>query len=496
MRWRLRWGSLLLGIGLMCSAALPAESAEPPSTNSEIIAVQEKLEVVQSELAELRARLDQSSNRAPSNEVGLSSVVPEVAPPEPDPGFASDRSTEFDIPFPDTAAYAAGFDKGFLIRAKDQGKNPYELRISSWMQFRHVGFARDIDSWTDNAGIVRPINDVNEFEVERGRLLFEGFFHDPSLQFLINMDSDTDDNYTVIFHDYWVNYEFSQAFNLFFGKSFVPGSRDWLMGARRTRFTDRSMATTFFRPDRSTGIWADGEPFEKMFYRVMVCDGFNSNNLAPTDIDTRLCYSASTWFERGEYGEGYSDLRKEQCWASRVGNSFTFASAGDVSPSGVPLSEQNFVRLSDGTPFTEVGALAPGVLVQKFDIYLYAVDAAAKWRGFSFNGEYFFRWIQAIDGNGPLPISKMYDHGGYIEGGYMLIPGKIEANLRMSRVFGPYGDAGEYAMGANWFVNGTHNWKFTFDATRLDSNPAQNTGPNLIAGEAGWLFRTQFQAGF
>ena len=135
--------------------------------------------------------------------------------------------------------------------------------------------------------------------------------------------------------------------------------------------------------------------------------------------------------------------------------------------------------------------------VDQFDIYLYAVDAAMKYRGFSLSGEYYFRWLQGLKGiGGPLPITTLYDHGFYAQAGYFLVPKRVELMAKTSQIFGEFGSASEYAGGLNWFVNGSHNWKFTFDATRVIGSPAQNSGPNYRAGDTGTMFRAQFQAAF
>ncbi|GIW92135.1 MAG: hypothetical protein KatS3mg110_0176 [Pirellulaceae bacterium] len=393
-------------------------------------------------------------------------------------------------------AWFAGYNRGFIIRPSDAEQNPYELRINGRIQFRHVGFARDIDQWVDNAGVVRPVMNRNDFEIERGRLEFRGFFHDPNLQFYINLDADTDDKHVVIFHDFWMNYKFSDALDVYIGKAFVPGSRDWLSGSTRTRFTDRSMATTFFRPDRTLGIWVIGEPRDNLFYRVMVGNGFNTTDLTPSEIDTRFVYSGSMWAHLGDYGDGYSDLEWHEEPAAQIGHSFTFASDDGRDASGRPLAEENFVRLSDGTRLTQTGALAPGVTVDHFEIYLYTVDAAFKYRGFSANAEYFFRWLRSIRGDGPLPLHSMYDNGFYAEAGYFLIPERFEIIARLSQIYGAFGDAQQYAGGFNWFVDGTHNRKLTFEAAKLNHNPANNSGPNLRAGDDGLLFQTQLQLAF
>lgn len=393
-------------------------------------------------------------------------------------------------------AWHAGYERGFYIRPADPERSPFELRINGRMQFRHTGFAREVRTWRDHAGVVRPVTDRNDFEIERGRLEFRGTFIDPGLQFFINMDSDTDDGHAVILQDYWMNYRFSPAFDLYVGKAFVPGSREWLNGGFRMRLADRSMATTFFRPDRTVGIWAMGEPLQGLYYRFMVGNGFSTADLRPEAIGTQFVYSGSMWKHFGDYGEGYSDLEFHFVPVAQVGHSFTFASDRGRGAGGAPLAELNFVRLSDGTRLSQVGALAPGVTVDHFDIYLYSVDAAFKFCGFSANAEYYFRWLQAIRGDGPLPLSKFFDHGFYAEVGYFLVPRRIEICGRMSQVFGPFGDGQEYAAGVNWFVNGTHNCRFTLDVTELNGCPAENSGVNLRAGDDGVLIRTQFQAGF
>lgn len=453
--------SVLLSAGMLTARPLCAQSFDDQTA-----ALLQRLEAAEARIRELEAR--SVSEERPSGE--------------------KDKKSGPD--------WTVGYDKGFYIRPAEKDEHPFELRVNGRMQFRHTGFVREVTNWRDNAGVIRRVTNRNDFEIERGRLEFRGFFIDPALQFYMNLDSDTDDEHVVIFHDFWVNYEFSEAFNLYVGKAFVPGSRDWLNGSTRTRFADRSLATTFFRPDRSLGIWAIGEPAEKLYYRVMIGNGFNTTDLRPDEIDTNFVYSGSMWTDLGDYGQGYSDLEFHCEPAAQIGHSFTFASDRGRDASGAPLAEEAFVRLSDGTRLTQVGALAPGTQVDHFDIYLYSLDAAFKYRGFSVNGEYFLRWLQGIRGSGPLPRHHFFDHGFYLEGGWFVSPKKLELIARTSQIFGAYGDAQEYAGGVTWFINGTHNWKLTFDVTRLIQTPANNSGPNYRVGDTGVMFRTQLQAAF
>ena len=396
-------------------------------------------------------------------------------------------------------AYHVGYEDGFYIRPYDPEQDPFSMRVNGRVQFRHTGFIRNIDSWTDAAGVTRPVTPRNDFEIERLRFLFRGNFIDPRLGYFLQLDGDTDENHRVDVLDFWINYEFSEALVLHAGKAFVPGSRDWLHGDSRFRFADRSMATEFFRPDRDLGIWALGDLGQNLHYRMMVGNAFRAPDVRPDQIDDRLAYAGSVWWDPlGEYGATplYSDLNWSQTLVVRVGSSASFAREQGVDQAGLPLAEENFARLSDGTRLIAPGALAPGVTVNAFDVMLWAVDFAGRYRGFSWNGEYFFRWISALEGTGPLPLAGLFDHGFYAEAGCFIVPERWELIGRTSQIYGPFGTAFEYAGGVNWFINGTNNLRLTIDVSRLIGTPVEASGANYRAGDTGVMLRTQLQAAF
>ena len=406
-------------------------------------------------------------------------------------------------------SYGLGYDGGFYFNPDDPEKDPYSMKLNGRMQFRYIGFARSQQTWTDSAGTVLPIDNRSDFEIERGRLSFKGFILDPDLQYFINFDFDTDDRDQVIIHDFWVNRKFSDALNVFVGKAFVPGSREWINGSTTTRLVDRTLACTFFRPDRTVGIWAEGEYLENRYYRAMIGDGFNTTGRKTnaTEIDGNFVYSGTTWWDvSGNHGRGYSDLEDHDNFAMEIGTSFTYGQQDGPGPFEQPRIEQNFVRLADGTRVTTPDAIFPGVTVDQYDIALWAVDEAWKWRGWSFDMEYYFRQLSNFAGkynSGPndgqqavVPSEVIYNHGFGMEAGYFLIPKRFEVNFRTSQIYGDYGPSREYAGGVNWFVNGTHNYKWSFDATQLYGSAATNSGPNYVAGQTGVLFRMQLQAAF
>ena len=390
------------------------------------------------------------------------------------------------------------YDKGLVLRPFDKEATPFELSIGVRLQFRYTGFNRDRETYSNNGDASRGgpllVRNRNDFEIERSRLIFRGFMFDPKLKYFVNLDADTDDGHRVRVHDFWVYYEFSDAFILNVGKGMVPGSRDWLSLSPNTHIADRSMATTFFRPDRTIGVWARGELCDDLFYHVMLGNGVNTNDLPQSEVDERFAYSMSSWWEPlGEVGKGHADLKYHEDAVVRLGHSFTYASQTDKED-GASTGEEAFVRLSDGTRLVTPGALAAGVTVDQFNYYLYSIDAAYKYRGFSANAEFFLRWLNSFETTGgTIPHSELFDRGFYVDAGYFLVPKKLEVAALLSHVNGLFGDSWEYAAGINYFVTATHFNKLTFDVSVLDGSPTSNNSTNHFVGQDGVMFRFQYQ---
>ena len=318
------------------------------------------------------------------------SVVEAIPPPVPD-----EWKTEFSDAISSCTSCTGGdchspggrfyvdYDRGFAILPRDPDETPYSLRIRNQNMFRYDGFSRAESSWTDSAGNVIPITNSNYFGIPRGRLIFSGNALMPRLSYLLNVDYNSVTSQPIGFRAFWLSYRFSKAFELYVGQSKVPGSREWIESASAPlQSADRTMATTFFRPSLSQGMWIMGEPLDDFYYHAMISNGFNTLNLIPEDLNNRFAWSASLWWEPwGEFGRGYSDLQHHEEAAVRLGACYTFA-LGSGNQADSDAVENSPVRLSDGTIITTPGALAPGVTLQSYDISLAAIDWAWKYRGF------------------------------------------------------------------------------------------------------------------
>ena len=62
------------------------------------------------------------------------------------------------------------------------------------------------------------------------------------------------------------------------------------------------------------------------------------------------------------------------------------------------------------------------VTVDQATYRMWAADAGIKWRGLAVNGQYFMRWLNDFDADGPLPLASTFDRGGEISASYFVEP--------------------------------------------------------------------------
>ncbi len=389
--------------------------------------------------------------------------------------------------------WSVGYDRGFFLRGI-QNDESFELKTNMRLQFRFVTFSRNTDSWTNNAGVVSPIRDRQYFDIERARLIFSGHAFSPKVTYSSQFDFDTDSRHIATLLDGWVAWEYRDNSLVQLGKRKVPGTRNWILGAFDTRLVDRPMSNEFFRPSRTTGIWLIGDPDSFTRYEFMIGQGYNTEGLTPQELGNNFATAGSIYRDViGSYGPMRpSDFEYHEELAVRLGVS---AVASIEGTPGRQLEETDFLRLTDGTRITDPNALAPGATVESFQVYLLAVDAAYKYRGWSANAEYFIRSIDNLSANIPVPAVGL-QHGFYTEGGFFVVPKRFELNSQYSFVTGDHGSSNSYAAGFSYYPRGAKFLKMSMDGTYIDGSPVNSTGTNILVGDKGFLFRCQWQALF
>ena len=393
----------------------------------------------------------------------------------------------------DSPSWKVGYDRGFFLRGV-QSNESFELKTNMRLQFRFVSFARNAESWTNNAGVLLPIRDRQYFDIERARLVFSGHAFSPKVTYQSQFDFDTDSRHVASLLDGWVAWEYRDKRLVHFGKRKVPGTRNWILGAFDTRMVDRPISNEFFRPSRTVGIWFTGDPDPSTRYELMIGQGYNTEGLTPQEFGNNFATAGSIYRDViGSYGPlRPTDFEYHDELAVRLGMS---AVASIEGTPGRQLEETDFLRLTDGTRITEPNALAPGATVESFQVYLLAVDAAYKYKGWSANAEYFVRSIQNLSSNIPVPAVGL-QHGFYTEGGFFVVPKRFELNSQYTFVTGDQGSANSYATGFSYYPRGAPFLKMSMDGTYIDGSPVNSTATNILVGDKGFLFRCQWQALF
>jgi hypothetical protein len=436
----------------------------------------------------------------PSVDLGAA-LEPEVTPAPAFPPGNAQSSTVFApawTPRFNVGEYDDDLGAFVLVRPKDPKRVPFELTLDIFTQARFTSFARSTDIWVDSTGARRPVQDYNSVEVTRNFLVFSGYGLDPRLQFTAIIFSSTAINDTVYLG--WLNYHFNDALDLRVGNWLVPGTREWYTSFRYTLGADRLMATTFFRPNISPGVWLQGEPIEGLQYVAMLANSLNRFTQGIDRVGASSAFGGTVWWEPlGAFGLGPSDIENHQSLSARLGTSVAIAreaNQGFPQP-GITNPEDTILRLSDGTPLFRPGALGPGVELAAADVRLWAIDAALKCRGLSLSGEYFFRWLDGFKTYGQRPpFSYLFDNGGLLEASYFIVPSTIETFARTSFVTGHFGGGHEFGGGVNWYPQGKRTWRFTFEVLSIDHSPAQNLLTGYRAGESGMLYQLQWLADF
>ena len=146
-----------------------------------------------------------------------------------------------------------GYDGGFLIGSDkqldlDSEDLPFQLQFNGWGQLRYFIF--------DSDG-ANP--DQNQFQLQRGRLVFSGSAFTPDFFYFVQLDGRSSSGDNIRLLDYYLAFDFGHhnwglekgTIGFKTGKYKMPYDLARFMTAREFEFTDRSVASTYFDVNRS-----------------------------------------------------------------------------------------------------------------------------------------------------------------------------------------------------------------------------------------------------
>jgi hypothetical protein len=425
--------------------------------------------------------------------LGMLVPIPASAQSPDQPSPPPDASVPSPPPPPARPKIADRYRDGIVIYETGEDEAiPFLLKFNVNTQIRYLNTTDSPEDFTDHLGVVREVHVRNDITVNRSMFILGGYIFDKRLRYSCTVWTSAGAASIVVAGN--IGWQFNRGITITGGYTGAPGSRSLVNTFPFFTATDRSMADNFFRPGFTQGVWANGEPVKGLNYMVFVGNGLNTLNISASKIDTSLLYSGSLWWEPlGDYGPpGKSRNMYDDYFASkdvriRLGTAYTHSREDRFSNLDQSSPENTSLYNSDGVLTFSTGAFAPGVTVELATYRLWAVDAGIKWNGLAVNGQYFVRWVDDFDADGPIPIDSMYDRGFEVSVSDFVLPKKLNLYGRGSKVYGEFNDSWEYAVGAKWHPVNTERFWLSAEVMNVHRAPYSGAFTPYTAGLDGWV---------
>lgn len=477
---------------------LESQMAGVKAENAAVREQLRRMEEQQKALLEMVDRLQRKIDGVP-----IAAVSPNAQPTGPaqvaETSFPSTATPEASVPAPSVSPTRTQstdddhYRDGIVIwENPEDSKVPFLLRFNVNTQIRWLNTQNSKETFTDHLGNVREVHSRNDITVNRTMFILGGYMFSKKLQYSMTVWTSAGAASIVVAGN--IGWRFNKALTVTGGYTGVPGSRSLVGTFPFFQPIDRSMADNFFRPGFTQGVWANGEPAKGLNYLVFVGNGLNTLNITANKIDTSLLFSGSVWWEPlGPYSEpGKSRQMYDDYFASsktriRIGTSFTRSREDRFSDTDQSSPDNTSIYNSDGVLAFSTGAFAPGVTVEKATYRMWAIDGGLKKSGFSVNGQYFMRWLNDFEADGPLPLASTFDHGFEFSTGKFVVPKKLLLYVRGSKVFGQFANPSEYGGGFKWYFLPTERLWMTGEVMRVNRSPYSGAFTPYTAGMNGWM---------
>ena len=341
-----------------------------------------------------------------------------------------------------------GYKEGFYFKTLD---NKFSAKINNRLQYKYQYTDRDIG--TDGF----PDEDESTFDFRRIRTKISGNAYDENIKYRLEWDSSWDvtllDAYVDFTHIPWANIWAGQ------GKVF---SRQVLTSSASLQMIDRADTISEFRfqgDERKRGVAVHSDKIldGKFDYSIGV---YNPQiRWADNDINTMLYLARASYYPFGPY-ESYkeSDLEYTETFKAHIGGGIGFEQIGRNE------SESFDFLLETKDEIDQTQLLA---------------EFGFKYRGLSLVGEYHHRKQELLDTNvvgddfivflgltdEQVKKKSLSDQGFFVQGGYFVIPKKLEVAGRYELIDYDRNHPGggtpglidnicSYTAGLNYFLHG------------------------------------------
>jgi hypothetical protein len=513
---------ILLVVNLVCFAQ--TENTPPatpkPSMDNKPLKSDERAELLKL-IRNLQERLEKLEAAGGSSEkAGAEKPLPAVAPKEPvtistpeqppnseAPALIEAKPTKQDDEDKFNGRYTPNL--GFRLVNTEHG----DLNVSLYSYVRYLNQLGLDPTNTDAFGNTRNVQRRQDIQLLKLQIKFLGWIMSPKLRYFLyawTSNANQGQGAQVVLAGN-LQYTFNKYLTLGGGIRSLPGTRSvegnfpfWL------NVDSRHIADEFMRPSYTSGIWATGNLADRLKYQVMVGNNMSTLGVPASRIDNGLntLSSALIWFPTGDFekgfsGQGWGDFESHDKFSTRLAVHFSRSNENKESQPDSEQFENTQLRLSDGTVIFTPNLFAPGTTITDARYRMSTVDAGFKYRGFSLEGEYFWRWLDNFKFlTLPAPEilqsvpSRLFDHAFQIQGSAMVVPKTLQAYAGFSKVFGQYGQPRDFRIGVNFFPFKNKVVRWNNEALYVYKSPVGYTSIPYPIGGRGWIFHSSMELAF
>ena len=352
------------------------------------------------------------------------------------------------------------------------------------------------DTYTDSFDRVIDLDLRNEVQLYKVSMNFKGWLFDPKFQYLLfawTNNANQGEGAQVVLAGF-LRYNFSKHLAVTAGILPLPSTRstnfsfpNWL------RHDNRVMADEFYRASYTSGIDVSGEIVPGLRYRAMIGNNLSTLGVSSRQLDNKFdTVSGALWWmpTTGEFGElaGFGDYDWHEQVATYFGANYTHSTETAQGQPRDDSFENSQIRLTDGTLVFSPDPFLTGGKIEEARWQMASVDAGVKYRGFSLEGQWYWRWVDNFKTIGTIPVDEITDNGFVLQASAMPVRDLLQVYATASKIWGDNGNPTEFSFGANWYPFRRREMHVNLQAIKLDRSPVGGYHMPVLVGGDGWVF--------
>jgi hypothetical protein len=504
----------------LSNTKVSSSSAITPDERAELLTL---IKILQERLDKLEAAQPPIAKPATEPAANPTALSLPLTTPEPDPAPSTTDATS--APDPESLSKSAAEAKqddddkkfygrytpnlGFKLVNTEYG----DMNVSIYTYVRYLNQLGLDSTYTDAFGNLKNVQNRQDLQLLKLQIKFLGWMFSPKFRYFLyawTSNANQGQGAQVVLAGN-LQYTFNKYLTVGGGIRSLPGTRSvegnfpfWL------NVDSRHIADEFMRPSYTSGIWATGELAKRLKYQVMLGNNMSTLGVPASRIDNGIntLSSALIWFptgdfERGFSGQGWGDFEYHDKLSTRLAVHFSRSNENKESQPDSEQFENTQLRLSDGTVIFTPNLFAPDLTITDARYRMTTIDGAFKYRGFSLEGEYFWRWLdnfKFLNAATPAQLqqvpNRLFDHAFQIQGSAMLVPKTLQAYAGFSKIFGQYGQPRDVRFGANFFPFKNKVVRWNTEALYLYNSPVGYTSVPFPIGGKGWVFHSSMELAF